>query len=140
MFVYTAVALMGWLISLRKQVTFPGDHYWFPHAMTSDEQLEKFHNKDNMSLCYPDLGSTSDWLKQISIVAQLIRSARSGQWSLINAEFLYSFVRCYLVGGGGVGWGDQWNVSRFLLLFLFCLFSRANFVWTKMASVGWLTC
>ena len=60
-------------------MTFPGDHYWFPHAMTSDEQLEKFHNKDNMSLCYPDLGSASDWLKQIPIVAQLIRSARSGQ-------------------------------------------------------------
>ena len=94
---------MGWLISLRKQVTFPGDHYWFPHAMTSDEQLEKFHNKDNMSLCYPDLGSASDWLKQIYVVTQLIRSARSGQWSLVNVEFLCLFVRCYLVGGGGVG-------------------------------------
>ena len=60
-------------------MTFPGDHYWFAHATTSDEQLEKFHNKDNMSLCYPDLGSASDWLKQISVVTQLIRSARSGQ-------------------------------------------------------------
>ena len=69
--------------------------------MTSEEHLEKFHTK-YMSLCYPDLGSASVWLKQISVVAQLIRSARSGQWSVINVEFLCSFVRCYLVGGGPV--------------------------------------
>lgn len=38
-------------------------------------------------------------------------------------------------GGGGGGWGDQWNVSRFLLLFLFrlfCLYENALYGLTHM--------
>ena len=44
---------------------------------------------------YPDLGSASDWLKQISLVVQpMIRStARSGYWHVISMDFLHLFLR-----------------------------------------------
>ena len=43
-------------------------HQWFQREMTSDGQAQKFHT------IYPDLDSPSDWWKQISHAAQLIRS------------------------------------------------------------------
>ena len=36
---------------------------WFPCGMTSEKRAQKFHTDD---VHYPDLGRTSDWLKQIS--------------------------------------------------------------------------
>ena len=39
--------------------------------MTSEKQAQKFHTNDAH---YPDLGSASDWLNQISHMARPIRS------------------------------------------------------------------
>ena len=44
-----------------------------PQEMMSEEQVQKFHT-DDISPLRSGSYSTSDWLKQISIVAQLIRS------------------------------------------------------------------
>ena len=41
--------------------------------MTSEKRAQKFHT-DDVSLNKQDLGSVSDWLKQISHVARPIRS------------------------------------------------------------------
>ena len=41
--------------------------------MTSEKRVQKFHTHD-VSLNKQDLGSVSDWLKQISHVARPIRS------------------------------------------------------------------
>ena len=35
-------------------------HYWFPREMMSEKRAQKFHTRH-----YPDLGSSSDWMKQI---------------------------------------------------------------------------
>ena len=48
-------------------------HLSFPHGMTSEKQVQKFHT-DDTSLPSLDLGSTSDWFEQISHVAWLIKS------------------------------------------------------------------
>ena len=58
----------GWNIlggmshSLRKQPTFRDATAGF-REMTSEKRAQKFHT---MTRHYPDLGSASDWLKQIS--------------------------------------------------------------------------
>ena len=42
-------------------------HNWFPCKMTSENE---YRNSVLMTRHYPDLGSASDWLKQISHTAQ----------------------------------------------------------------------
>ena len=53
------------------QASFSRRYHWFPHEMTSEQRLQKFHTID---VRYPDLGNAADWLKQISLVTQPIRS------------------------------------------------------------------
>ena len=99
--------------------------------MMSDEQLEKFHNKDNMSLCYPDLGSASDWLKQISIVAQLkleVLDLVSEVSSMRN--FCARSSDVILWGGGGGG------TSEMLAVFS-CCFCSACFLALTLFERKW---
>ena len=56
------------LLENSQHFATPG-HCWFLCEMTSEERAKKLH-KDH----YPELGSPSDWLKQISIAARPIRS------------------------------------------------------------------
>ena len=44
-----------------------------------------------MTCHYPDLGSTSDWMKQIS-------AAKVGLATRLSMEFLRSFLRCHFAG------------------------------------------
>ena len=48
-------------------------HHLFPHEMTSEEQAQEFPT-DDLSLHRYGKTSASDWLKQISPLAQSIRS------------------------------------------------------------------
>ena len=58
--------------SLRKQPCNTSRRYhWFPREMTSKEQLK---NSILMTYQYLNLGSATDWLKQISFTAGPIRS------------------------------------------------------------------
>ena len=53
------------------QTSISRRYHWFPHEMTSEQRLQKFHTID---VRYPDLGNAPDWLKQISLVTQPSRS------------------------------------------------------------------
>jgi len=52
----------GFIPSLRKQTTFRDGTNCFPATMTCEKRVQKFLL---MTLHHPDLGSASDWLKQI---------------------------------------------------------------------------
>ena len=52
----------------EKTADIPWYQHCFQREMTSEEQAQKFHT------IYPDLDSASDWWKQVSHVAQPIRS------------------------------------------------------------------
>ena len=72
---------------LRKQPTF--GHQWSPlkrHLRTSD-----YKNAIVMTCHYSDLGSASDWMKQIFNQSEAL--PRPEQWPVISMEFLQSFLR-----------------------------------------------
>ena len=64
-------ALSGENSSLRKQATFRDTTNGFPAKWRLSNDRK---NSILMTFHYPDLGSASDWLKQISLAARLIRS------------------------------------------------------------------
>ena len=92
--------------SLRKQLTFH-------HSTTDFPAKWCLRNKRRNSILmvheYTDLGSASDWLKQISHAARPIRSTtqicdqskvlpRSVYWCTISMEFLRLFLRRHFAG------------------------------------------
>ena len=82
------------LISLRRQVTFGNAATGFPAKWC----LRKECRNSILMMCrYPDLGSASDWLNQISHVARTIRSTTQ-IWvvNVISMEFLLLFLRRHL--------------------------------------------
>ena len=55
----------------KKTADISRHHHWFPREITSWKRAQEFHT-DDASL--PDLGSASDWLKQIQLATRPIRS------------------------------------------------------------------
>ena len=69
-------------------------HPWFPVEMMSKEQTQKFHTSDRS---LHDLGSASDWLKQISLAAQTIRkTSHHYEISALVTQMLF----CGEISGG----------------------------------------
>ena len=78
-------------------------HLWCPLEMTSENRNER-RNSILMTRHYPDLGSSSDWLK--ICFSQLEALPRSGQCRVISMEFLRSF-RFSDVISRGFQWGRR---------------------------------
>ena len=92
-------------VSLKKTADIWRCHHWFPGEMTSENRVLMTHH-------FPDLGSASDWLKQISHTARSIKSAwnfcarfsgfisRRNQWcrrKMLAVYSCYFQVHCMIV-------------------------------------------
>ena len=92
------------LLSLRKQPTFCDVNTGFA-AKRSLRKESRNSGGEEYSVCrlmmshYPDLGRASDWMKQISLAAQLIRSTTL-IWVVTHhqCEFLHLFISCHFAG------------------------------------------
>ena len=103
--------------SLRQQPTFGDATTSFPAKWRL--RIER-RNSILMTRHYPDLGSVSDWLKQISCAARPIRKLpRSDWWLVISMEFLHLFLKRY-------------KTFCFLYYFLFLPF----IVWSLRLSIA----
>ena len=86
-------------------------HCWFPREMSSKKRAQKFHT---MTRHYPDLGSASDWLKQISHGTtnqkqyQDLGSAASSVWNFC-ARF------SAVISGGNQWWRCEMKAVFFRL-------------------------
>ena len=96
--------------SLRKQPTFGDATTGFPAKW---RLWNEYRNSILMTRHYPDLGSASDWLNQISHTARPIRSTTQIWWRVISMEFLRSFLTRHLAGKSVVA---PTNVGCFLRL------------------------
>ena len=95
------------------------------HATTGFPTKWRLRNERRNSILmtrhYPDLGSASDWLKQISHVVWPIRS------HIISVEFLHSFLRRHFTGKPVV-------VSQSVSCFLRLLNCHAGYPYLGTAS------
>ena len=103
-------------ISTRKQLTFGSATTGFP---TRWHLRIEHRNSILMRRHYPDLGSASDWLNQISHADDQSEALpRSGYWHVISMKFLCSYLRCCWAGKPVV---ESPNVGFFLRVeFRFC--------------------
>ena len=62
--------------------------HWFPHEMTSEQRLHKFHTCDVHHL---DRDSAPDWLKQIFLATRSIRSTTQA-WVVTHHQYGISAV------------------------------------------------
>ena len=70
--------------------------------MTSEKRVQKFHTHD-VSLIKQDLGSVSDWLKQIFSCGTANQKHHSDLGS--DASSVWNFCACF---SDFVSWGNQW--------------------------------
>ena len=75
-------------MSSRKQSDILGRHYWLSPEMTSSLHLRnERRNSILMTRHYPDLGSASDWLKEISYAARPIRITTQTFMAFLRRRF-----------------------------------------------------
>ena len=86
--------------------------HWFPRQMTSEKRAQKFHCVSTQIL-----GSSSDWLNQISHSVQPIKITTQiwvvTQWRVISMNFFGRFFRRHFAGKTEVA---SWKVGCFLKL------------------------
>ena len=120
--------------SLRKPPTFRDATTNLPRKMTSKRRRR---NPMLMTCDYPDLGSNSDWLNQISHTERPIRSTTQ-----IFVVTRHQYGISALVSQASFRGETSGGVSKCLLFSqatLIVSFYKQSFIWNDSAKNNWLT-